>query len=88
MPDATIAIDGLKTFQIALQFPPQIALNFNLIIGDRVDDLVQLLGREFLGPQIWIDVGLLKNAPGNGRSDSINVSERRFDAFLRWNFDS
>jgi len=33
-----------------------------------------LLGREILGAQIWIDVGLLEDAPGRAQADAVNVS--------------
>ncbi len=47
-----------------------------------MDDFIDLLGREFFGTQIGINVRLLKDALGRAQSDPINVSERRFDAFV------
>ena len=64
MPNATVAINRLQTLQIALDFATQIALDLDLVIRDRMNDLVQLLRGEILRTQIWIDIGLLENAFG------------------------
>ena len=64
MPNATVAINRLQTLQIALDFATQIAFDLDLVIRDRVNDLVQLLRGEILRAQIWIDIGLLENAFG------------------------
>ena len=88
MSDAAVTIDRLKAFQVALHFPTQIAFNLDLVVGDGVNDFVDLLGRKLFRPQIWIDVCLLEDALRHARADPVNVSERRFDAFVRWNFNS
>ena len=88
MSNATIGIDCLQTFQVTLHIPAQIAFNFDLVVGDRVNDFVDLLRRELIGAQIWIDVRLLKNFAGGAETDSVNVGQRRFDALVRWNFNS
>lgn len=48
MPNATVAINRLQTLQIALDFATQIAFDLNLVIRDRMNDLVQLLRGEIL----------------------------------------
>ena len=88
MPNATVAINRLQTLQIALDFATQIALDLDLVIRDRMNDLVQLLRGEILRTQIWIDIGLLENASGCGKTDSIDVGQGRFDALVCRNFDS
>ena len=63
MTDAAIRIDRLQTFQITLHVAAQVAFDFEFIVGDRVNDLVQLLRSKVFGANVRIDVGLLKNAP-------------------------
>ena len=84
----TITIDRLQPFQISLNIAAEIALDLDFVVGDRVNDLVDLLRRQFIRSQIGIDVGLLKDFPGSAESDSVNVSQRRFDSLVRWNFNS
>ena len=88
MPDAAVRINRLEPFQIALYVATQIALDFELVVRYRVNDLVQLLRRKIFGADIWIDIRLLENAPRSAKTDSINVRQRDLDAFLRWNFNS
>jgi len=88
VPDAAITVDCLQAFQVTLNFATQIAFDLDLVVRDCVNDLIQLLRRKIFRAQVWIDIGLLENAPGCGKPDSVNVGERRLDAFLRWNFNS
>ena len=69
-------------------FAAQIAFDQHLVARDRLNDLVDLLRRQILRAQVWIDIGLFENAFRRARSDSVNVGQRRFDAFIRWNFNS
>ena len=88
MADAAVGINRLEPFQIALYVATQIALDFELVVRYRVNDLVQLLRRKIFGADIWIDIRLLENAPRSAKTDSINVRQRDLDAFLRGNFNS
>jgi hypothetical protein len=88
MPDAAIRINRLQTFQVTLHIATQITFDLDLVVRDRVNDFVQLLRRKVFRSQIWIDIGLLENAPGCVKADSIDISKGRFDAFVCWNFDS
>jgi hypothetical protein len=58
------------------------------VVRDRVNDFVQLLRREILSPDVWIDIGLLQDASGGAKADSVNVRQRYLDAFVGWNFNS
>jgi hypothetical protein len=88
VPDAAIAIDRLQTFQISLHVTTQVALNFEFVIGDRVNDFVQLLRREIFSPDVWIDIRLLKDAFGSAKTDSVDIRQGYLDAFVGWNFNS
>ena len=52
MADAAVAVDRLEALQVALHFAAQIALDRQLARGDRLDDLVELLGAQVLGAGI------------------------------------
>jgi len=54
--------------------------------GDGGDDQTDLLGAEFLGPGVGIDVGLLQDALGGLGSDSVDVTEGGLDALVTGNF--
>jgi hypothetical protein len=88
MPDAAITIDRLQTFQIALYFAAQIALNFHLVVRNCVNDLIQLLRGKIFRAYIRVDVGLLENAPRCAKPDSVDIGQGYLDAFVRWNFNS
>ena len=88
MPNAAITIDRLQSLQVALEFAPQIAFDFDLVVRNRVDDVVQLLRFQTFRAQIGIDICLLQNPLRCGRPDPVNVRERGFDAFVCWNFNS
>ena len=88
MPDTAITIDRLQALQVALHIAAQIAFDLDFVVRDRVNDLVQLLRRQLFRPQIRVDVRLLQNPLGCAQADSINVSKRRLDALLCWNFNS
>ncbi len=88
MPNPAIAIDCLQTFQVTLHFTAQIAFDLDLVVRDRVDDVIQLLRRKILRAQVGIDIGLLENAPGRVKADSVDIGKRRFDSLIRWNFNS
>ena len=86
MAKSAIAVDGLETLQIALDLTAKIAFDHDLLGGDGGDDGTDLLGREFLGAGVWVDIGLLKDPLGGLEADTINVNERGFDALVAGDF--
>ena len=88
MPNAAITIDRLKPLQIALEFTAEVALDRDLVVRDRVNDLVDLLRTQLVGAQVGIDVRLFQNLACGAEADSVNIGQRRFDAFVCWNFNS
>jgi hypothetical protein len=86
MAQSAIAVDGLETLQIALDLTTKITFDHDLLGGDCGDDGADLLGRELLGADIWVDIGLLKDPLGGLESDTINVNERGFDALVAGDF--
>ena len=88
MADATVAIDRLEAFQVALEFAAQVALDGQLARGDCVDDVADLRRSEVLGADVEINVGLLQDAARRVRPDAVNVRQRRFDALFSGDIDS
>ncbi len=88
MPNAAVTINCLQTLEVALQFAAQIAFDQELIPRDRVNDVVQLLRREFLRAQVRINGGLLEDPLRGRRPDAVDVRQRRFDALVGRDFNS
>jgi len=86
MAESTIAVDGLETLKIALNFTAKVTLNGNLLCGNAGNNGTDLLRRELLGTGVGIDVGLFQDALGGLEADTVNVNERSFDALVAWNF--
>src|SRR4029434_4272587 len=86
--NAAIGIDRLQTFQITLHVAAEIALDFDLVIRDRMNDLIQLLRRKIFRPDVWVDIRLLENPPRSAKTDSVDIGQRYLDAFVCWNFNS
>jgi len=88
MPLTAVAIDCLQPLQIALDFAAKITLDFELVVADCVNDFVDLLGAEIFRARVRVDICLLENATGSGETNPVNIGQRRFDALVRWNFNS
>ena len=86
MADATVAIDGLETLQVGGDLAAEVALDHPFVLRDDVEDLVELLLSEVLGPHGGIEAGLLDDSGRHGRPDAVDVAERVRDLLLRWNF--
>ena len=61
MTDAAVTVDGLEALEVGLNLAAKIALDGKLAGGDGLDDLVELLGRQVLGADVRVDVGLFEN---------------------------
>ena len=88
MTNATIAVDGLEALQIRLNLTAQIALNGQFARGDRLNDVVQLLGREILRTDVWFDVRLFEDLLRGARANPVNVWQRCIDALVAGDFNS
>lgn len=88
MADSPMTIDGLKAFEISLHLAAKVALDDNVQAGNCVNDFVDLLRRQFLRADIGVNIGDFENAFGVARADTVNVGQRRFDAFIAGNFYS
>lgn len=62
MADSTVAIDSLKSFEVALNLATQIPFNRKPARADGLDDLVQLLSAQILRANIRADIRLLEDS--------------------------
>ena len=88
MPDPAITVDRLEPLQITLRFPAEIAFDRDLVVRDRVDDLIQLLRCKIFRPDVWVDIRLLEDTSRGTKTDPVDIRQRYLDAFVCWNFNS
>jgi hypothetical protein len=79
MADATVAIDSLKTLQVAGDFAAEITLNHPLVVGDNVEDLVELFLGKILGAHVGIEPGGVDDEIGTGGANAVDVPEGESD---------
>src|SRR5438046_10455528 len=78
MTEAAVAGDGLKALEGLLNVAAKVALDQNLLRGDRVDDRVQLLRRKILRAEVGIHVRGFEHFLRIARPDAVDVWERHF----------
>jgi hypothetical protein len=88
MANPAITIDRLEPLEMTLNLAPQIAFDRQLARGDRLDDVIDLFGQEIFCAEIRVDIRLFENLFRGARSDSVNIRQRRFDAFVAGDFHS
>ena len=86
MADATVAVDRLEALEIGGDFAAEIALEHPLVLGDDVEDLVELLLREVLRPHVGIEAGLFDEEVGPRGTDAVDVTEGVRDFLFRGDF--
>ena len=75
MADATIAIDRLEALEVALDIAAKVAFDQEIVGGDGLDDLVDLLNRKVLRADIAVDVGLFEDLLRPGWPDAVNIRQ-------------
>jgi hypothetical protein len=88
MSDSSVTIDRLEPFQIALQLTAQVTFDQDFASRDRLNDFVDLVGRQILGSQIRVDISPFQDPFSRAWTNSVNVSQGRFNPFLGRNFYS
>jgi len=84
---APVTSDIHETFDIELDFFPEIALNPSFILNN-LADLASLFLGEVFDSGIDIHACLLTDLAGPGFSDSVDISQRNLDSFIVRNVDS
>ena len=88
MANASIAIDCLETLQIACDFAAEVTLEHPFVLGDDMENLVELLFRQVLRPHIRIEASFLDQQIGPRGTDAVDVTEGKRDFLLRRNIDA
>ena len=86
MANATIAIDRLEALQITRDLAAKVTLKHPFVLGDDVEDFVQLLLGEVLRPHVGIQATLLDEQIGTGGTDAVDVTEGIRDFLFRGDF--
>ena len=86
--DATVAVDCLQPLQIARDLTAKVTLQHPFVLGDQVEDLVQLLFGQILSTHVRIEARFLHEQVGPGGPDAVDVTEGVRDFLLRGNFDA
>lgn len=73
---------------MTLQFAAEITLNRELAGGNGLDDMIDLFRSQIFRADIEVNIRLLENLASSAQPDSIDIRERRFDAFIAGDFYS
>ena len=82
MADATVAVDRLKALEISLNFAAKVAFDWDLICVNRNNDRVELFRAQIFRADVGINVGLLEDLLCVAWSQTIDVRQGSFDAFV------
>ena len=85
MPDASIGLDRLQTFERQSMIPSEIALDDIFPFLHGVHNLGKLLFVQILRPDLRVDVGVFENDTGIGRTNAVDVAERDVDSLTAGN---
>lgn len=86
MTDATVAINRLQTLEIAGNIAPEIALNDPLVIGDDMENLIELLLSEIRSAHVGIKTSSGDDEIGPGGANAIDIPEGVSDLLFGGNF--
>jgi hypothetical protein len=88
MTDAAVTVDRLEPLEVLLQLAAQVAFDHVFVLGDDLDDPVELLVAQALGADIGADLGLFQDQLRPGRANAVNVGESGFNPFVTGNVDT
>ena len=86
MADTTVAVNGLKAFQVARDLTSEITLEHPFVFGDDVENFVQLLLGQILRPHIGAEACFFDEEVGPRGSDAVDVTEGERDFLFRGDF--
>ena len=86
MADATVAVDRLKPLEVGRDFATQVTFEHPFVLGDDVEDLVQLFLSEVLRPHVGIQSSLFDEEIGPRGTDAVDVTEGVRDFLFRGDF--
>jgi hypothetical protein len=88
MAKSPIAVNGLETFQVALEFTAEITLDEESAGRNGLNERVELLGRQLFRLHIRIKVRLLDNTKRRCRPKAIDVRQGCGKPLIAGDFDS
>ena len=86
MANATVAVDRLEAFQVSGDFAAEVTLEHPLVLGNDMQNFVELLFREILCPHVGIQAALFDEQIGTRGADAVDVTEGIRDFLFRGDF--
>src|SRR6478736_6207345 len=86
--DDAVAIDGLEALQIAGDLTTEITLHHPLVVGDDMENLVQLLFGQIRSAHVGIETGGLDDEIGPRGTNTVDIPERVSDLLFGGKFDA
>jgi hypothetical protein len=86
--NTAIAIDGLESLEVARNLAAEVAFENPLMLGDKMEDLVELLFRKILRPHVRVQARFFNKQVSTGRTDAVDITEGIRDFFLRGDVDA
>jgi hypothetical protein len=86
--DATVAIDGLQALQVAGDVTAEIALHHPLVVGDDVENLVELLLGQVRGAHVGIETGGRDDEVGPRGANAVDIPEGESDLLFGGEFNA
>src|SRR6478736_8913573 len=86
--DAAVAIDRLEALQVAGDLTTKITLHHPLVVGDDVENLVQLLLGKIRGAHVGIETGGLDDEIGPRGANTVDIPEGVSDLLFGGKFDA
>src|SRR5690606_41870066 len=81
--NAAVAADRLKALQVGGDLTSKVAFERPLVLGDDLEDPVELLFAQVLRTGGRLDAGFLNDLVGPLRADAVDVAKRVRDLLLR-----
>lgn len=86
MANATVAVDCLEAFQIGCDFAPEITFKHPFVLGDDVENLVELLFGQVLSAHVGIEPRFFDEGIRPRGADAVDVTEGVRDFLFRGDF--
>ena len=86
--NSAVAFDTLEPLEVHAQFAAQIALDHILAVLNRVHNLRNLLLVQILGPDTWINLGVLQDCLRIHRTNAIDVAQGYIDPLFSGNINT
>src|SRR6478736_1166576 len=86
--DAAVAIDGLEALQVAGDLTAEITLHHPLVVGDDMENLVQLLFGQIRSAHVGIETGGLDDEIGPRGTNTVDIPEGVSDLLFGGKFDA